>query len=303
VRAKAPGKLVISGAYAVLYGAPSIVSAVSRWVLADSSRRPDFVTPEVKAAVSDERAPWFDASELRQDDRKLGLGSSAAILVASLAVLEMELERGSLTDAELAEAILPRALRAHQKAQGGGSGIDVLASCRGGTLVAQKKPQGDELEFHSVELPSGLVIEVWAANAPASTSALVAQVAALERTDAARHRELIGELSLAAENAVGSLDDAAGFVEALCRQASALALLGAAASAPIVTADTAELAAIARVEDAIVLPAGAGGGDVALYVGPNPPSRGLVARREALGHSRLSLSLGARGVHDATSIG
>jgi phosphomevalonate kinase len=197
--------------------------------------------------------------------------------------------------------LLPRALRAHRKAQGGGSGIDVLASCHGGTLVATRK--NDTLEFHSVELPSRLVIEVWAANAPASTSALVARVAELERTDASRHLELIGELSLAAESAVGSLDDARGFVQALSRQASALALLGDAASAPIVTADTAELASIARAEDAIVLPAGAGGGDVALYVGPNPPSPGLVARRDALGHSRLSLSLGARGVHDATSIG
>lgn len=301
MRARAPGKLVLSGAYAVLYGAPSIVSAVSRWVLADSSRSPDFVTPEVKAAVAEDRAPWFDASELRQGDRKLGLGSSAAILVASLAVVEMELERGSLTDEELAEALLPRALRAHRKAQGGGSGVDVLASCHGGTLVAKK--QADELEFHSVALPRELVIEVWAANAPASTSALVAQVAALERTDAARHGALISELTAAAHAAVTALADARGFVEALSRQESALARLGEAASAPIVTADTAELAIIARSEDAIVLPAGAGGGDVALYVGPNPPSRGLVARRDALGHTRLSLSLGARGVHDATSFG
>jgi phosphomevalonate kinase len=70
-----------------------------------------------------------------------------------------------------------------------------------------------------------------------------------------------------------------------------------------VTPDTRELADLARADGAIVLPAGAGGGDVALYMGENPPSAELVRRRDALGHSRISLSLGARGVHDATSFG
>lgn len=301
MRAKAPGKLVISGAYAVLYGAPSIVSAVDRYALADSSRPCDLETPEVKAAIADRPAPWFDASELRQNEQKLGLGSSAAILVASLATLEMELERGPLTDEELAEAVFPRALRAHRKAQGGGSGIDVLASCQGGTLVAKKRD--DELEYRAVTLPRDLVIEVWAAHAPASTSALVSKVEELRSTDPETHRHWIGELTQAAESAVSSLDDAAAFVRALDAQCHALLHLGDAAAAPIVTADTAALAHIARKERAIVLPAGAGGGDVALYVGKNPPSRELVKRRDALGQERISLSLGARGVHDVTSFG
>ena len=40
-RARAPGKVVLSGAYAVLAGAPAIVSAVSRYVTADTSRPAD----------------------------------------------------------------------------------------------------------------------------------------------------------------------------------------------------------------------------------------------------------------------
>ena len=43
-RARAPGKIVLSGAYAVLAGAPAIVSAVSRYVTADSERPATFVT-------------------------------------------------------------------------------------------------------------------------------------------------------------------------------------------------------------------------------------------------------------------
>ena len=88
-RARAPGKVVFSGAYAVLGGAPAIVLAVERDVVADTERPHEFLTDEVAAALEpNERAPWFDASALREDGRKLGLGSSAAILVASLFALE-----------------------------------------------------------------------------------------------------------------------------------------------------------------------------------------------------------------------
>ena len=38
MRARAPGKLVLSGAYAVLEGAPALVAAVDRYALADSER-------------------------------------------------------------------------------------------------------------------------------------------------------------------------------------------------------------------------------------------------------------------------
>ena len=87
MRACAPGKLVLSGAYSVLEGAPAIVSAVDRYVCCDSARPAELITPEVRAALpAGADAPLFDASALRAEGRKLGLGSSAAILVASLAV-------------------------------------------------------------------------------------------------------------------------------------------------------------------------------------------------------------------------
>src|SRR5579871_2078485 len=93
MRARAPGKLVLSGAYAVLEGAPCLVAAVDRYAVADAARPAPFVTDEVRAAVDAgvlDAAPWFDASALRDrapdgTSRKLGLGSSAAILVASMA--------------------------------------------------------------------------------------------------------------------------------------------------------------------------------------------------------------------------
>ena len=55
-RARAPGKLVLSGAYAVLSGAPALVAAVDRYVVADSARPTLFDAPEVRAANSVGRA-------------------------------------------------------------------------------------------------------------------------------------------------------------------------------------------------------------------------------------------------------
>ena len=72
----------------MLEGAPAIVSAVNRYVIADTNQTTDFVTDEVKSAKLSS-APWFDATELRDGNHKLGLGSSAAILVASLAAVRL----------------------------------------------------------------------------------------------------------------------------------------------------------------------------------------------------------------------
>jgi phosphomevalonate kinase len=300
VKARAPGKVVISGAYAVLTGAPAIVSAVSRYVLADSERAAQKATPEVAAAFGDSvLAPWFDASELRSEGEKLGLGSSAAILVASLAA--RELERSPQNDDELARRIFEPALRAHRHAQGGGSGIDVLASTYGGTLVARRSAEG--LDFLRGSLPADLVIEVWAAGVPATTSALVGAVERLARENPSVFARVNAVLTEAAERAVSAMDDGDGFIRALEAQASGLLSLGEAAGVPIVTPSIVELGTAARSQGAVVLPAGAGGGDVALYVGRGAPTPALVEQRDALGHTLLSLTLGARGVHDATSFG
>jgi phosphomevalonate kinase len=134
-RASAPGKVVLSGSYSVLEGAPAIVAAVDRYVIADASRRSEIVTAEVRAAINGgglDFAPWFDASALRVTDpdgssRKLGIGSSAAILAASLAACSPE---GASRD-----DLFEKALDAHRSAQGGGSGIDVAASIFGGILL------------------------------------------------------------------------------------------------------------------------------------------------------------------------
>jgi phosphomevalonate kinase len=294
--AKAPGKIVLSGAYAVLEGAPSVVTAVSRYVVADTARPAEMVTPEVKAALAGRTAPFFDASALRADGKKLGLGSSAAILVSSLGALTAN-ERPGITEVDLRGLVFEPAIAAHRAAQGGGSGIDVAASVHGGTLVAVKKDKS--LVVRPTTIPEKLELHVLFAGVPASTSELVGRVRAFKARSPHEYDGVLTDLTAAAEDAERAFDedDASGVVRALRAQLRSLTDLGELARAPIVTREVARLAELADADDAVVLPAGAGGGDIAIYVGLKPPSPWLVKAFEGERYLRAELELGARGLH------
>jgi phosphomevalonate kinase len=298
-RARAPGKVVLSGAYAVLSGAPAIVTAVSRYVTADTDVPASLLTEEVRAALSaEEVAPGFDAGALRQGSRKLGLGSSAAILVASLFALEMRV-RPDVDVPALRERVLRRALVAHRVAQGGGSGVDVAASTMGGTLVYRLG--AGEPELASVELPRSVCFEVWTCPTSASTRELLAAVARLALTSPDEHAHWLGAQAHAARAAALSVTDgdARGLLVALAGQYRALQGLGKAAGVPIVTPELEELGPLATAEGGVLLPAGAGGGDIALFAGASASS---LALREALaqrGHEKLDTELSAPGVQPA----
>jgi phosphomevalonate kinase len=289
MRARAPGKLVLSGAYAVLEGARAIVVAVDRFVYAETGRAAEFVTPEVRAAIADDRAPFFDASELRADDRKLGLGSSAAILVSSLGALELA-ARPDMSLVELRERVFPVALSAHRRAQGGGSGVDVAASTFGGVLVVM--PEAATLATTAATLPAGLQFAVLASRTPSSTPEMIRRVQALRANDPGRYGALMGAQRDASEAAADALlaGDAPSLLRALSAQGNALAALGDAAGVPIVPPELRELQRAAARQGAAVLPAGAGGGDVSWWVssGAEPP--------RTQGLSRLELRLGAMGL-------
>ncbi|WP_437594479.1 hypothetical protein [Sorangium sp. So ce1000] len=318
---RAPGKLVLSGAYAVLEGAPALVAAVDRYVLADPARPAALVTEEVQAAIDAgalDAAAWFDASALRSAEpepppaspgaapprgasRKLGLGSSAAILVATLAARAAAASEASAAPAGQraptwdARALFLGALAAHRRAQGGGSGVDVAASVYGGVLCCRLGP-GGELDVTPHALPGGLVIEVFASDASARTSAMLERVRALAAREPEAHRALLGAAAEGARAAVVAAD-ARALVAALDRQVDALAELGDRAGAPIVTPALRRLRPAAAAEGASLAPSGAGGGDVSLFVGGAPPSTAWLAAARAAGLERVPMALGAPGVH------
>ncbi len=287
----APGKLVLTGAYAVLSGAPAIVVATSRGAFADGSRTTPTPTPEVRVALGDVACPHVDASALFLGARKLGLGASAAILVASLAAREAA--RGAiLSDPPVRQRLFERARAAHATSQAGGSGVDIAASVYGGVLEyvpGVPKPRA---------LPDGTVMVVFACGTSARTAELRGYVDRLADSAPSVHDACIGELSAIARDAAqaiqhGELDP---FIHAIRRASRALARLGAAAGAPIVPEGFELLEETAAAERACFCVSGAGGGDVATYIGSARPSAAFVERALALGLFEIDVELDEKGV-------
>jgi len=296
----APGKLVLTGAYAVLEGAPAIAVAVSRGAYADDASRSGKATPEVRAALGDV-APAVDASAMFAGDRKLGLGASAAILVASLAaVADAAVD---LSSASVRDALFTRARNAHASAQGGGSGVDIAASVHGGAIhYVVGKP------VKRVALPAGLRMAVFACGTSARTSDLRAEISRLESERPDVHRLCMSDLVAIAWDAANSIErnDMAAFIAAHRRTARALDALGKAAGCAIVPNGFDELEGIANADGGSFCVSGAGGGDVAVWLGsPSSSSsaRRVIDRATALGLTHLDdISIDTLGVRAGLSI-
>lgn len=300
-RGEAPGKLVLSGSYSVLFGAPAIVTAVGRFARADRTRPPVHVAEEVAAAVRRGLVPapcFVDASELRValpegGSRKLGLGSSAAILLATLVAY-----RGEPSSPAARDVLFEEALATHREAQGGGSGIDVAASTYGGTRRFSLGAKGPETQ--PIALPA-VTVTVFAARESAVTSSFVAKVRAhLEREEKSA-RPLLERAMRGAHDAVASAS-ASALVRALGEQRDALALLGRGAGVPIVTAEVEELATLAAARAAFFGPSGAGGGDVAFHLGEEGPDAAFVAEARRRGYDGIDCAIGAPGARAVDSI-
>ncbi len=304
--AHAPGKLLLSGEYAVLHGAPAVVAAVDRraraW-LEPPVRGPSSLVAAAREAV---------ASAFGEDDpdtlpqvrvetrgfskrgRKLGLGSSAAVVTAACGALFAARGRGA---SACREEIFRAALDAHCRAQGGrGSGVDVAASTFGGVIV---------YTIGEVPVPVRAtpppVVFVWTETA-ASTVSLVAAVEELAVRAPAVHRECMDELRrLADELAAAWLcADPAAIVARSDDYGAVMERLGKAARAPIVPPAIARLARLARRHGGAAKPSGAGGGDTAMAVFPDGErASAFAADCRTIGLVLLDLGVGAPGLWTA----
>jgi phosphomevalonate kinase len=289
-RAAAPGKLVLTGAYAVLEGAPAIVVAVDRFAIADTARINADPPAEVCAALDGRPAPSIDVSALMENGKKLGLGSSAAALVASLGA--MALARGEEIEAPTMRRLLfERARDAHAKAQRGGSGVDIAAAAYGGVLSYVKGRIPDR-----VLLPEGTIVRAYFSGTSARTTELRALV---DRMGPQNHAKCMETLRVAALGAAAAIakGDRELFIAAAMATELGLEELGRDADAPIVPPPFAELARIATEERAAFLPSGAGGGDVAVWIGGTVPSESFERHATERGMRRLEISITDRGLH------
>lgn len=270
---------MVAGEYAVLHRRPALVMAVDRRATVrartPAEGRADFVPPEAVGAwaeaaaagmldaVPDGAALAYDLSALGSGGSKLGLGSSGAVCTAALAWALAAQGRTMVNPIDFARV----ARAGHRKAQGGGSGVDVLASALGG-LVRVVLPEGPDgaAEVRRLAWPDTLLWAVLWAGRPVATSGMLAAVRGWQARDGAGFDRAMGALGDAGEAACDAVEagDARTAVAALGRAGEAMAALGRGAGVAIVTEAMQKVADAARPFGVAVKPSGAGGGDVAV---------------------------------------
>lgn len=183
ISVSAPGKLLLMGEHAVVYGRPCIVTAIDARLSVSVEERQGSGTLIDAPQVTDTR---FVSEALRVLGRKwmsevhgvtlhtksdfssrFGFGSSAAATVATVFAMHRVFQK----KASLQE-IFELAYEATQAVQGGGSGFDVAGAVWGGTLYYQN--QGKLVE--AVEAPH-LPLVIGYTGVKADTMTLVSQVA------------------------------------------------------------------------------------------------------------------------------
>jgi phosphomevalonate kinase len=321
IHASAPGKLMISGEYAVLEGGAALVAAVSRRARvaldlvdlslgeadgspASASGSPDGGTFPPEVLLTRERAEaqfgrvtmdlTLDVSSLRDGDRKLGLGSSAAASVATAAAVAVA--QGRDVENERHE-IMALALEGHRAVAPEGSGADVIASALGGFVVVSRDDEGIDVE--SIEPAPSFVWRVVWTGSPARTSDFVRAVKGLAEADPGRYDAAMTAIDKASRAFIEAFaeDDVRAGIEAVRLHHQAQRALGEAAGVPIVTDALAEAARLAETEDGAAKPSGAGGGDVAVAVFPDEAAAlRFETRCKLAGLGLVPMKLGADGV-------
>jgi phosphomevalonate kinase len=298
MKLRAPGKVFLAGEYAVLErGRPALVVGIDRFLEA-------IVEPAQKISIAHRGIVWDGGpappelrfavravrlakplnpfrltyeNELAIAGKKLGLGGSAAATVLAV--------RAARPDLGPSETLV-LALAAHWIEQGGsGSGGDVAASTLGGVLrVTGRIPwrsaeeamalpleellNTNPIDARQLSIPSDLRLLLAFTGEPADTRVLVRQVRALAAGNGPRWRVCEAAITQACEALSGALETGQReqALQAVRAGAAAMAQLGEAAGAPIVTEALAEACAIASAAGAAAKPSGAGGGDCAVVL-------------------------------------
>ncbi len=328
VSASAPGKIMLCGEYAVLAGAPAIVTAVDRRAHVVLERIPGPEHVLHAPGMSNESArflreasgrytwsagryrlveaildalPAIPAAALSmqldtrtfrdpQTDRKLGLGSSAALAMALAAALDSVL--GAALDVY---GVAASAHRSYQR--GSGSGADIAASFAGGTLRF-RRPDGGQDEtpqIQPVPWPAGLEYRVLWSGRPVSTARKLRK---LEGRNGMKHKS--ADALTASAQAVSDTWETASadaVMDALRTFTADLRRFSAEQDIGIFAAGHEALLAPAAALGLVYKPCGAGGGDIGVVLGTRSSAMNAFCdHATAAGFSRLDVTVAAPGV-------
>lgn len=307
--ASAPGKLMLSGEYAVVVGAaPAVACAVdrrlrvtcslggSRWEVSSPALgiqgAPLGEVPLLEAVVARFAPPdtvgrFTIESELGAGPNKPGLGSSAALVVAAAGALCHEAE-GSTPDVQ-------DLIACHRAGQGGGSGYDVATALLGGVCLFQKVGEG--VVARSLAWPSGLAARVLRLGPGVSSTG---QLQKLDRAMAASPQavgDALTQQCAAASAVVNALDAGEDVFSVLAHHERTLIALDRAAHLDIESAPYTRIETILRAKGAILRTSGAGAGDSAWVLARSEEAlKGAVAALEEGGYGLLNVSVGGPGL-------
>lgn len=224
----APGSTMITGEHAVVYGHPAIVAAIDFRVTLTATPLPapilqivSDIAPPLRANMTDlpQDGPYrfvLRAVALYRDqlqtglrlafasqiDPTLGLGSSAAVSIATLTALN------ALTSNRHSPAALHgQALGLVRAIQGRGSGADLAASLMGGMLAYQlpdslldDTPPGHQARI--TPLPNPPELGLCYAGYKTPTAQVLAQVAQAMRAEPDRFRRIYADMGHSAQSAI-----------------------------------------------------------------------------------------------------
>jgi phosphomevalonate kinase len=311
--ASAPGKSILCGEYAVLAGAPAVVAAIDLracgWIApaapapaADTGPLLRCVVREVRTAL--ERlghqppvgVPVVDTTALvRPDGPKLGLGSSAATAVCATAAL-LDASGIDPVTTEGRHLTFTVADAAHRAAQHGiGSGADVAAAVHGGLFRFRRDHCGEgRLEVRPLPVPLGLTLQFFWTSRAAPTSVLLEAVVGGAALASALERLSTIAFAFAAACSAG---DTRAMLTAMAEYGAAMRKLGQDAGVPIVTPEHERLMALAAAHGGAAKPSGAGGGDVAVALVPDPDrARALAEEARRANLHPLALAIEPHGL-------
>ncbi len=242
----------------------------------------------------------FNRTDASGQRVKLGLGSSAAIVVALTGAL-LRLARGPALSRHELIAICNEA---HRRLQGGvGSGVDVATAATGGTIAVDFSRQPDGTvgapNAHPVSWPRRLcMVAVWSGQS-ASTPAMLGRMRTFRASDPVRFAAHMERLGANAGQAVAAwrAEDVPGLLGAIVGYESGLRRLDEAAAIGIFSPAHEKLREIALRHGAVYKPSGAGGGDFGIALTDSREvERALRAAYTADGFLLLDAELRAPGL-------
>lgn len=255
--------------------------------------------PTIKIAL--DTSQFFNET----DNQKLGLGSSAALTVALLAVLikfgNQKFEIGEETD-----LFLKTALQTHRQAQGNlGSGIDIATSTLSGILQYQiiDKEFFQVPFYDKLTIPDDLhILAVWTGTS-ASTKKFVQNIEEYRRKHSNDFDNIIKVMKKISTQGIEAIKqkDTSKYLEIVEKYYNEMKNLSLQSSTPIVSKNHQEIFEIVTKAGGVYKPSGAGGGDLGIAFCNSLKTREVISNNlEDTDYKIINLEISKNGIQIIT---